>query len=1020
MKKIFLFLFLLLSVAGFSQIPRYTKIAHRYQWLAGVFDSTLHIPKGATPSLYTGGHTGSGALFYRTSDSSVYYYTGSQWLKVGSSALAFTTPLVNSSGTVSINGLSGYGSSGQLIRSNGTALEYFTPTYILAADTAAMLSKYMRNVYRKAGSDSVFKVIGGTHSFSFRDSIGKSISDSTSSSLLNDIVYQHTPLTAGSVWVNFDYSPELRRLVAVSHSGVGQDVMTSDDGGITWALQTTPAQEWRGVAWSPKNKLFAAVGGTGTGNRVMTSPDGYTWTSRTSTGDYKWRDVIWVDKLGLFIAVANTAGATDKVATSPDGITWTARTTPDRAWSDVVWSPKLQMLLASATTASGAGRIMYSYDATTWTLVSDGGVMDAGDWEGVTWSEKLGLFCTVSFSAIPGYAGIYAATSPDGITWTGQALQAAQWLSVAYSPVLNNFLAVGKDAISSSFDGTTWTARTTINRNWRRAYWIKELNSFGVIAYTFDVSGTTDSLFLLTRPVDMEQQYLAVHGRSSGQSVLGDVYFKDSKIGIGTVTPNASSVLDLTSTTAGFLAPRMNTTQQNAISSPATGLLIYNTDSSKFRHYDGSAWTTIGGSSGGGGSGTVNTGAANTLAYYPSAGTTVDDLAAITANRALISDANGLPIASSVTNTELGYVSGVTSAIQTQLDAKIDGSGAANRVAYFSDANTLTTSSNFTFNGTDLKTPLVEIKDNGTATLFYNNTSTTGNTSGLWFTTDNGSGAASGSIKFLTGSQGFELSSAGGGAKTRGDVIYGGNHLYIDNGSHASIFPSAATQELRFGAGGTENYVTIQADGDVGINATTPAARLHVVKTTEQVRVGYDGSNYFSTTVSSTGSTTFDLTGTTPEFTFSDAVNVPDEAYGAGWNGSLEVPTKNALYDKIESLNVGAVSTYSPTLTNTTNIAASSNNTTYYIRVGDMVHVWGEASVDATAATTLTDMGMSLPIASDFASTNQLSGTASFEDNTVVQIKADVTNNRAQWVFTPQTSSNNKYNFHFSYYVITP
>jgi len=44
--------------------------------------------------------------------------------------------------------------------------------------------------------------------------------------------------------------------------------------------------------------------------------------------------------------------------------------------------------------------------------------------------------------------------------------------------------------------------------------------------------------------------------------------------------------------------------------------------------------------------------------------------AAITGSRALVSDANGVPTHSSVTNTELGYVSGVTSAIQTQLDAK--------------------------------------------------------------------------------------------------------------------------------------------------------------------------------------------------------------------------------------------------------------------------------------------------------------------------------------------------------------
>lgn len=40
-------------------------------------------------------------------------------------------------------------------------------------------------------------------------------------------------------------------------------------------------------------------------------------------------------------------------------------------------------------------------------------------------------------------------------------------------------------------------------------------------------------------------------------------------------------------------------------------------------------------------------------------------------------------------------------------------------------------------------------------------------------------------------------------------------------------------------------------------------------------------------------------------FQFNKDATVPDEVYGAGWNGSLEVPTKNALYDKIETLGVG-------------------------------------------------------------------------------------------------------------------
>lgn len=71
----------------------------------------------------------------------------------------------------------------------------------------------------------------------------------------------------------------------------------------------------------------------------------------------------------------------------------------------------------------------------------------------------------------------------------------------------------------------------------------------------------------------------------------------------------------------------------------------------------------------------------------------------------------------------------------------------------------------------------------------------------------------------------------------------------------------------------------------------------------------YDDSNYLSTTVNSAGSATFDLTGTSPEFTFSDAVNVPDEAYGVGWDGNTEVPTKNAVYDKIEAIVPNATHT---------------------------------------------------------------------------------------------------------------
>ena len=62
-------------------------------------------------------------------------------------------------------------------------------------------------------------------------------------------------------------------------------------------------------------------------------------------------------------------------------------------------------------------------------------------------------------------------------------------------------------------------------------------------------------------------------------------------IGIGTVTPNASSLFDVTSTTKGFLPPRMTTAQRDAIISPAAGLVIYNTTTANLNVFT-TVWTT--------------------------------------------------------------------------------------------------------------------------------------------------------------------------------------------------------------------------------------------------------------------------------------------------------------------------------------------------------------------------------------------------------------------------------------------
>jgi Protein of unknown function (DUF1566) len=68
-----------------------------------------------------------------------------------------------------------------------------------------------------------------------------------------------------------------------------------------------------------------------------------------------------------------------------------------------------------------------------------------------------------------------------------------------------------------------------------------------------------------------------------------------AQVGVGTV-PNATAMLDVNSTTRGFLPPRMTETQRNAITSPAEGLLIYNSTSKKMNYYDGTGWKNFDGS----------------------------------------------------------------------------------------------------------------------------------------------------------------------------------------------------------------------------------------------------------------------------------------------------------------------------------------------------------------------------------------------------------------------------------------
>jgi len=83
-------------------------------------------------------------------------------------------------------------------------------------------------------------------------------------------------------------------------------------------------------------------------------------------------------------------------------------------------------------------------------------------------------------------------------------------------------------------------------------------------------------------------------------SVIGFVNSTYSQIGIGTTSPHASAILDIESTSHGFLVPRMSTSQRDLINggSPTQGLMIYNTDEKCLQTYNQVSWISLCSSSG--------------------------------------------------------------------------------------------------------------------------------------------------------------------------------------------------------------------------------------------------------------------------------------------------------------------------------------------------------------------------------------------------------------------------------------
>jgi hypothetical protein len=90
----------------------------------------------------------------------------------------------------------------------------------------------------------------------------------------------------------------------------------------------------------------------------------------------------------------------------------------------------------------------------------------------------------------------------------------------------------------------------------------------------------------------MSMRFLAANIVFSIISLHG--FAQNSNVGIGTLQPDESALLDVSSTSKGLLVPRMTEEQKNGIKNPSKGLLIFQTDNgNNFYFYNGNMWKPI-------------------------------------------------------------------------------------------------------------------------------------------------------------------------------------------------------------------------------------------------------------------------------------------------------------------------------------------------------------------------------------------------------------------------------------------
>jgi len=155
---------------------------------------------------------------------------------------------------------------------------------------------------------------------------------------------------------------------------------------------------------------------------------------------------------------------------------------------------------------------------------------------------------------------------------------------------------------------------------------------------------------------------------------------------------------------------------------------------------------------------------------------------------------------------------------------------------------------------------------------------------------------------------------------------------------------------------------------------------------------------------------------------FASGVAPTTPAAGDVWYDGTNVEFKDGV--KCATIDTGngavelAAGTYTPTLTNTANIAASTAYQCQYLRVGNTVTVSGAVDIDPTSASVQTALDISLPVSSTFGAVEDCAGVAACQSVAGLSAQIYANSSTAQLVFRTSDISDRSWSFTFTYQII--